>query len=235
MTITYHYDIDQGSADWFKLRCGILTASEMKHLVTPATLKAASNDKERAHFYRILSQRIVGYNEEAEDAYQGDDILRGHEDEIDAKDKYRANYAPVEECGFVTNDKWGFTIGYSPDGLVGVDGLIEGKSRRQRFQVETILEHFAKGKVPTENVIQVQTGLLVTERKWLDFVSYSGGMNMGTIRALPDPEVQEAIIRVATSFEARLRARLAEFKQAIDAPGTRYLTVPRRVEREIRI
>jgi hypothetical protein len=55
-----------------------------------------------------------------------------------ARDLYSKHYAPVEQCGFVTNNKWGFTLGCSPDGLVGDDGMIEVKSRCQRFQVETI-------------------------------------------------------------------------------------------------
>mgnify|MGYP002129560140 CR=1 FL=1 len=48
-----------------------------------------------------------------------DAMLRGQEDEIYARQAYADHYAPVTETGFVTNDKWGFTIGYSPDGLVG--------------------------------------------------------------------------------------------------------------------
>ena len=39
----------------------------------------------------------------------------------------------------MTNDDHGVVIGYSPDGLVGDDGLIECKSRRQKYQIETIL------------------------------------------------------------------------------------------------
>src|SRR3546814_1507000 len=65
------------------------------------------------------------------------------DDEIIARDEYTKHHAPVEQTGFITNDKWGFTIGYSPDGLVGDDGLIECKSRRQKYQVQTIIENVA--------------------------------------------------------------------------------------------
>ena len=44
MTIKYHADITQGSDEWFALRCGLLTASEMKLILTP-TLKKANNEK----------------------------------------------------------------------------------------------------------------------------------------------------------------------------------------------
>ena len=44
--ITYRPDLFQGSAEWHAARCGLLTASEMRLIITP-TLKAASNDKDR--------------------------------------------------------------------------------------------------------------------------------------------------------------------------------------------
>jgi predicted phage-related endonuclease len=166
--IRYHHNIEQGTEEWLAMRCGILTASEMNLIVTP-TLKPASNDKERAHLFELLGQRITGY---VEPRYVSDDMLRGQWDEIEARIKYRDHFGPVTECGFITNDDHGFVIGYSPDGLVGDDGLIECKSRRQRFQVETIVSD----SVPVEYMLQLQTGLLVSGREWIDFISYCGGM-----------------------------------------------------------
>jgi hypothetical protein len=52
-------------------------------------------------------------------------MLRGQEDEIMAREAYNKHHAPVTDMGFITNDKWGFALGYSPDGLVGEHGLIE--------------------------------------------------------------------------------------------------------------
>jgi hypothetical protein len=43
--------------------------------------------------------------------------------------------------------------------LVGADGLIECKSRRQKFQVQTIIENVGAETIPAEFMIQVQTGL----------------------------------------------------------------------------
>lgn len=230
MTVRYHKHVAQGSADWFKLRCGLLTASEMKLILTP-TLKVASNDKERAHLFTLMGQRITGY---AEDGFQGDDMMRGHEDEIDARVAYANHYGEVEDCGFITNDKWGFTIGFSPDGLVAPDGLIEAKSRKHKFQVETILEHVPANTVPAEFAIQVQTGLLVSERRWCDFITYSAGLPMATIRAFPDPVMQAAIVDAATDFERRIALKITEFTQIMNS-GARLLATERRIEREITI
>src|SRR3546814_6407235 len=71
-------DLIQGSEEWLQARCGLLTASEMKLIVTP-TLKAANNDKTRTHLYELLAQRVTGY---VEPHYISDDMLRGMDDEI---------------------------------------------------------------------------------------------------------------------------------------------------------
>ena len=224
MTITYHRELEQGSADWLQARCGLLTASEMKLILSP-TLKAASNDKERAHVAELAAQRITRH---VEPHYIGDDQLRGYEDEITARALYSERYGEVEEVGFVTNDRWGFTIGCSPDGLVGADGMIECKSRRQKFQVETI----ATGKVPDDFTLQVQTALLVTERDWIDFVSYSGGLPMATIRVEPDPAVQAAIVAAATAFEERVAAKVDAYAAALASPA-RLIPTERKIFEEM--
>lgn len=209
--ITYHDKVEQGSAEWLELRRGILTASEMKLILTP-TLKIAANDKERAHLYDLLAQRVTGY---VEPQFQSYDMERGNFDEEHARAKYSATYAPVKECGFITNDRHGFTLGYSPDGLVGNDGLIECKSRIQKWQMQTLVEYVAGQAVPADFIIQVQTGLHVSEREWCDFVSYSGGMMMATVRAYPIPEIQEAIGAAATAFEQRLNEKLEIYNELI--------------------
>lgn len=210
-TITYYPELIQGSEAWLQARCGLLTASEMKLIITP-TLKVAANEKERAHLWELLAQRITKY---VEPHYVSDDMLRGHEDEVEARILYSQHYAPVQEMGFITNDRWGFTIGYSPDGLVGDDGLIECKSRRQRFQIETIVQYSVDSTPPLDYYLQVQTGLLVAERKWCDVVSYSGGLPMIPMRVYPDAAAQDVIVDAASKFEARLATKLEKYRIAL--------------------
>lgn len=222
MTITYHPEVIQGSEEWLALRCGLLTASEMKLIVTPS-LKPAANDKQRAHLFEMVSQRISKF---VEPTYIGDDMLRGQDDEIEARQRYADAYAPVTECGFVTNDQWGFTLGCSPDGLVGDDGLIEIKSRRQKFQVATICAR----QMPDDYVMQVQTSLLVTGRAWCDFISYSGGLPMVTLRVFPDERIQAAIIEAASAFEEAAAQYIATYRANLEADDLRWLPTERRPE-----
>lgn len=221
---TYHGDLLQGSDEWLQARCGLLTASEMKLIITP-TGKVANNDKTRAHAYELAFQRLTGF---VEPQYVSDAMLRGQEDEIYARAAYSEHYADVVETGFITNDKWGFTIGYSPDGLVGDNGLIECKSRAGKYQVQTI----ATDEVPEEYVLQLQTALLVSEREWIDFISYSGGQPVYVKRVHEDSELQAAIIAAATAFEARIADIMREYRATL-ARMPKVIETERRALEEI--
>lgn len=226
MTIIYHNKepdgtmLIQGSDHWYKLRRGILTASEMKLIITAKKLEYAENDDSRSHLDELAAQRTTDYTEPT---YIGKDMIRGQEDESRARETYDEEYEPVTEVGFITNDKWGFTIGYSPDGLVGDDGQIECKSACQYIQFNTI----KKKAIPDKHILQVQTGLLVSGRKWCDFISYSGGMPMITLRIYPDEKMQAAIVIAATKFEEKLRESLKQYNDVLADPANRLVKTER--------
>lgn len=207
----FHDQFEQGSLQWVAARCGLLTASEMKLIVTP-TLKVADNDATRLHLYDLAAQRITGT---VESAFQSYDMIRGQAEEVEARGKYAAAFGPVREVGFVTNSKWGFTLGYSPDGLVGDDGQIECKSRKPKYQVQTVVEYAVKNTVPSEFMIQLQTGLLVTEREWIDLVSYSPKLPLAVMRVYPDDKIQAAIVAAAEAAEAKIAHIISTYEEAI--------------------
>lgn len=229
--LTIYHELQQGSDEWLAARCGLITASEVKLLLTP-TLKAANNDKQRQHIYELIAQRLTNY---VEPAYVSDDMLRGQVDEIDALIVYSENLAPVNRVGFITNDKWGFTLGYSPDGLIGEHGAVEVKSRRQKYQAQTILDHVATGSAtaPQEYMLQLQTGLMVSERQWIDFVSYCGGMPMCVMRIYPDDKVQAAIAEAAASAEEAIREGMAEYRGALGLPSSRTFPTERKIYEDL--
>lgn len=204
----------------------MITASEVRFLVTP-TLKVADNDKTRLHLWELAAQRITKY---VEPSYINDNMLRGHNDEILARELYNNRYAKVSECGFVTNDSFGFIMGCSPDGLVGEDGMIECKSRLQKYQIRTIVEHWRDDTEPGEFSLQVQAGLLITGRAWCDLLSYSGGLPMMHIRIQANPEIQGAIIAAAAIAEQKIDAIIADYADAVKA---RDLPMTKLVEQEM--
>lgn len=229
MTIIYHEELIQGSQEWMDARCGLLTASEMKLIITPHTLKAASNDVERAHMYELLAQRTTRY---VEPQYVGDAMLRGMDDEFEAVRLYGKTYAKTQSVGFITNDRWGFTIGYSPDALVGDDGLVECKSRKQALQIKTLADYVGDDTIDPAFMVQVQTGLLVSERKWCDLVSYCGGLPMATVRVYQDARYQAAIRDAAEAFEARMTAATLRL-EAVMASKARLIPTERKIVQEM--
>lgn len=212
MTLHEYPDLEQGSDAWLEARRGIVTASVVGQLITP-TLKVADNPTSRGLTTSLVAERITGHIEEP---YVSNDMLRGTLDEPIARAKYAEHNAPVTEMGFMVRDDWGFRLGYSPDGLVGNDGLIEIKSRRQKTQLHTILT----GEIPAENMAQLQAGLLVSGREWIDYVSYSGGMPMWVKRVHPDPAWHAAILNAAARFEQTATEMVADYTTAIDGLPT---------------
>ena len=217
MTLTIYEDLEQGTDEWLALRCGVVTASIIGKLITPKTVKVASNDTSRAAVEALVAERIEGKPEEV---WVSSDMDRGTRDEPFARDLYARHHAPVDEIGFMVRDDWGFQIGFSPDGLVGDDGLIEIKSRKPKIQMRTII----RDEVPLENMAQIQTGLLVSGRDWLDYVSYAGGWPLYVKRVLPDPRWQSAIVEAVAGFEEQAQALMDAYAaNSRDLPVAEYI------------
>lgn len=176
----------------------------------PPVYSPANTDTARMLTAALVAERINGWSDPT---FQTNAMLRGVLDEPVARKAYADHYGtPVSEVGLIVRDDWGFSIGYSPDGLVGDDGLIECKSRLSRIQLLSVLA----GEVPAENMAQMQTGLLVTGRKWCDYVSFCGGMHLWIKRVYPDPEWQRAIVEAVAQFEENAAAMIADYKAAVE-------------------
>lgn len=204
MSITIYDHIEQHSDEWYAARCGILTASVIGKLITP-TLKTANNDTSRGITYTLAAERITGHVDHVHPSF---DMMRGTEDEPYARDAYAEHHAPVVEVGFIRRDEDGYSLGYSPDGLVGDDGLIEIKSRNPKAHIKTILD----GVPPAENIAQLQTALLVTGRAWIDYISYAQGLPLWTSRYYPDPVWFDALEQAARDFEMNVTTILTDYK-----------------------
>lgn len=180
----------------------------------PPVYSVADNDTSRAITATLVAERITGTVEEGPIT---SDMWRGIDLEPIARDAYAAHYAKVAEVGFMVDDRWGFPIGYSPDGLVGDDGLIEIKAPRSKTHILTVLA----GDVPAHNMAQLQAGLLVSDRKWIDFIPYVGGLPLWKTRVYPDPAWQEAIVAAVANFETTAAEMVANYQAATEGlPAT---------------
>lgn len=209
MTLHEYPDVVQGTPQWDDLRRGMVTASVVGQLVTPSTLKVASNPASRALAALLVAERITGFTDPT---YVSDDMERGWEDEPRAVAKYSEDRdVEVQEMGFMVREEdWG-RLGYSPDGLVLDTGLLEVKSRRPKKHLATILAD----DVPAENVAQIQAGLFVTGREWCDYISYCGGMPLWTKRVYPDPAWHKALPEAVRAFEAAAAEMTSNYLDAV--------------------
>lgn len=185
-------------------------AREMDRVIAADT----TSDTSLGLIMTLAAERITGHVEPVQPSRA---MERGTMDEPYARDAYSEHHAPATELGFMVRQFDGFKIGFSPDGLVGEDGLIEIKSRSQKIQLKTVLAD----EVPLENMAQVQCGLLVSGRGWCDYVSYSGGMKLWTKRVYPDPDWHAAIITTVGQFEQTAADMVSHYLDATaDMPMT---------------
>jgi predicted phage-related endonuclease len=207
MTLLELPDLIQGTDEWHDQRRGIVTASVVGKLLTTKGA-VANNDTSRAVVATLVAERITGWTDPV---YVSDDMLRGTNDEPFAVAAYSEwSGQEVATTGFMVRDDWGFEIGYSPDGLVGDDGLIEVKSRRPKKHLTTILDD----EVPSENFAQLQCGLLVSGRAWIDYVSFCGGMPLYVKRVEPSQAWFDSILEAVAAFEEAAAQMVADYRAA---------------------
>lgn len=218
MSLHVFSDLEQGSDSWLDARRGVITASVVGQLITPQTVRAASNDKSRALIAQLAAERITG---RTDDVFVSADMMRGNLHEPFARDRYAEHHGvTVEQVGFVVREEWGIRLGASPDGFVGDDGGVEIKCPRAKTHIQTILSD----QVPTYNMAQVQATLLVTGREWWDFVSFCAGLPMFTKRVVLDPKWRDSIITAATNAEHAIGSIATQWERATaDLPATEYI------------
>jgi len=186
-------NVEQGSADWLALRLGIATASELDCLLVNGKGDQGFGAGAFSYMDQLIGERITG---EAADPFTGNrHTERGHELEGVARGLYEAREdVSTEQVAIVLNHG----AGYSPDALVGRNGLIEIKTKLPKTQVGVILAN----EIPKEHIVQCQSGLWLAEREWIDFISYWPGMPLFVKRAYRDEVmIKKLEERVKTFYE----------------------------------
>jgi len=191
-----YLNCEQGTDEWHAARAGILTASVMQCLMVSGRGERGFGDGAMTLMNQLIGERFTG---ESADKFEGNRHTdRGHELEPIAR-AFVSERLGIEivNCGIILNHG----IGYSPDGLVNDDGLIEIKTKLPKLQVKVILDQV----IPAEHVVQCQVGLWVSERDHIDFASFYPGMPLFHKRAGRD----EAMIR-------KLKERVAAFYELME-------------------
>lgn len=151
----------QGSDDWHRLRCGVVTASNFGLILTKGSGKTRMR-----YLKRLRDERLTGRKETG---YQTDAMRRGVKLEPRARRAYTMQTGnAVQEVGFVflCNKR---QVGGSPDGLVATEGGLEIKCPLP----STHEKYLTTGQIPRAYMAQIQGNLWITGRRWWDFVSFS--------------------------------------------------------------
>jgi len=159
------HNIEQGTPEWHELRCGKITGTSMKKVLSTTPKKLA---------YQLVAQTETGYV--AEDEYLSPAMIWGREMEPLARMAYGFFVnAEIKEAGFLQPDQIDW-FGLSPDGWHETqDGIIglEIKAPNTERHVEIIYTN----KIPTDSQAnwrpQVMSWFLLDERVIaVDFVSF---------------------------------------------------------------
>lgn len=179
MGIIYHDDLIQGSPEWLALRNNYITGTDAYTLLRGKSIEYILDAKRNAKAFNGTKATRRGHTLEP--------VAVSILEEI--KD------IKVHHTGFITNDKYPIA-GYSPDGLIGEDGLVECKA----FNKE---RHYENQKRPDIMIIsQIQWGMFVSQRKWAYLILFN-----------PDLSPEDAIF---IKLIERNEAAMSRFKELIE-------------------
>lgn len=209
-------DVEQHSPEWLAARAGLVTASNIDKILAKG--KGGEASRGRANYRaQMIAERLTG--EPSPEGFKSEAMRDGTLLEPIARQMYEAREGVlVQEVGLVLHPFIPL-CGASPDGLVGDDGGIEIKCPFAATHVDWLLED----RVPPEHVKQMQFVMAVTERQWLDFISYNDRLPEDIalfVKRLPRDDAwisstEAEVLRFNAEVDdyiARLRPRASNFR-----------------------
>lgn len=174
----------QQSAEWFKARCGVVTASEVWKCAD-RTKKGERSAKGKEYLAQIVAERLTG---SAAEHYVSYYMERGREFESFARAAYETQTGQlVGQVGFVKHPT--LEAGASPDGLIlDTSDVYDPKFTANGIEIKCCQNHIHLQNmgvlpgleliegVPADYVPQMDFCMACTGAEWWDFVSYHPDM-----------------------------------------------------------
>lgn len=198
-TIREKSRIESEREAWHRARLGKITGS--RFAVVKKTSKGEWGETALTYLFELVAEWLSG---EPASNFSGNRATDwGNENEPEALKLYtKQTGRKVLASKFFQSKEMDF-VGATPDGLIGKDGIVEAKCPyTPKNHMRTVLTK----QVPDEYRDQVHGHLMVTGRKWCDFISYDPRPT--------DDRWRLAIVRVERDEQAikELRERLLEFE-----------------------
>lgn len=220
--------MEQGSAEWIAARLGKLTASRLHEAI--ARTKSGWGASRANLMATLIAERLTGV---PQDAYTNAAMIHGIETEPDARTAYEfMTDCDVGLIGFIGHPTIEMS-GCSPDGHVGLDGLIEIKCPSTATHIDTLLS----GKIPEKYITQMTWQMACTGRKWCDFVSFDPRMPESMRLYIRRIERDDALIKslegCVIEFLKELDLKLFELNALYAAKTQEHPRQPVRVEQTV--
>ena len=194
------HDVIQKSPEWFAARLGKVTASRVADVI--AKTKSGYSTSRDNYMAQLVCERLTGKQGES---FTNSAMQWGTETEPLARSAYEASTdIMVEEIGFVLHPKIE-QAGASPDGLVGLFGMLEIKCPNTATHIEALLTE----TVPTKYITQMQWQMACAQRQWCDYVSF-------------DPRIRQDLqlfvkrVEFDASYVAMLEEEVIQFLKELD-------------------
>jgi len=196
--------IVQGTDEWRAARLGKVTASRVADVI--ARTKTGWGASRANYMAELIAERLTGV---PADSYTNAAMQWGIDNEAFPRAAYEFRTGEdVEPASFVQH-RFIEMAGASPDGYVGMHGLVEIKCPNTATHIDTLLT----GTVPAKYVTQMQWQMECTGRLWCDFVSFDPrmpeSMRLFVHRVRRDDETVAATLRDnVVTFLKELDAKL---------------------------
>lgn len=198
------HDVVQGSEDWHALRLGRLGGSDAHALLVNGKSENGIGEGLKTILYKKVAEIVAGWTASE---FVNSDMERGLELEPLARRCYEDTHMlTVRQIGYISLGEY---IGYSPDGLVGEDGLIEIKCPAAPEFVRFSLER----AIDPKHLAQMHWGMFVSGRSWCDYVVYHPDFanEMVVTRVLSDADVIARIGQKVKVYNDTIEAALSIF------------------------
>jgi putative phage-type endonuclease len=160
-------EIEQGTPEWFAARLGKATGSRIADII--AKTKTGYSTSRANYAAQLVCERLTG---KVAESFTNAAMQWGTETEPLARAAYEVKTGEmVDQVGFVDHPSIE-NSGASPDGLVGLFGMLEIKCPNTATHIETLLSQ----QVPTKYITQMQWQMACAGRQWCDFVSFDPRM-----------------------------------------------------------
>lgn len=204
-----HFEIQQNSLDWYKLRAGIPTASCFDKIITKKTWLPSSQMDGYAN--QLIAERILKRPIETNYKVPALEWGNAHEADAIAAYEYQTDNEIKNGGFFVTDD---MKVGASPDARVfkgnNLIGLCEMKCpMNPAVHVEFLLMQ----QMNPDYVPQVQGQMFVSDLEWVDWVSYHPEMPLAIVRTYRDPKFQALFKTALEQFLEIMEKKIARLNE----------------------